>query len=143
MAIFLDTGDNEVDLSLVEELLAHARLVGQLGEVNDEVPADEANDDGNDTLEDEDPAPARQAGTEGHRSSRLSLGRAVMDTEPGSSLDTVTLEKREEVTEDAGEGRRQHADEEKDGVALLELVTLVPARQEVSLVSVSILQPLR
>lgn len=128
MAIFLDTGDNEVDLSLVEELLAHARLVGQLREVNDEVPTDEANDDGNDTLEDEDPAPARQAGTEGNRSSRLSLGRAVMDTEPGSSLDTVTLEKREEVTEDAGEGRRQHTDEEEDSVALLELVALVPAR---------------
>jgi hypothetical protein len=126
VAILLDTGDNKVDLSLVEELLAHTRLVGELREVNDEVPADETDDDGDDTLEDKNPAPASQPGAKGDRGRRLSLGGTMVNTKPWGSLNTVTLKKGEEVAENTREGRRQHADEEEDSVTLLELVALIP-----------------
>lgn len=106
MAVLLNTGDNEVNLSLVQELLAHARLVSKLGEVDDEVPSNQADDDSDDTLKDEDPPPASETGAKGDRSSGLGLGGTVVDTEPGSSLYTVTLKQGEQVAENAGEGGR-------------------------------------
>ena len=86
VAILLDAGNDEVDLGFVEELLAHAGLVGELGEVDDEIPSNQANGDCNDTLEDENPAPARETRAEGDGGCGLSLGGTVVNTEPGSSL---------------------------------------------------------
>lgn len=86
VAILFNAGDNEVDFLLVEELLAHTRLVGKLREVDNEIPSNETDNDGDNTLEDEDPAPARETGTERHRSGWCSLGGTAVNTKPGSSL---------------------------------------------------------
>jgi hypothetical protein len=58
MAIFLDTCDNEVDFWLGQELLlGFGGLRGELREVDDEVPTDQADDNGNHSLEYEYPPP--------------------------------------------------------------------------------------
>jgi hypothetical protein len=129
--VFLNAGNDVLRLLLGKEFLSEARLVGQLGEVDDEVPADQPNDDGENTLQNKDPPPTCQARAEGNGCVGCFLGRPVVDAEPLGCLDAVAAEKGEKVAEDSGEGRRQHADEVEHGVSLLELKALVPAREKV------------
>lgn len=132
MAILLNAGYDKVDFILVEELLLHlAWLSSQLGKVDDEVPADKTDGDGDNTLEDKYPAPASNTRTEANGCLWCLLGWAVVNTEPGGGLVTMAAEQREQVTQNSGEGGREHANEEEDGVALLEFESLVPAREEI------------
>lgn len=132
VSVLLNARNDEVNFLLVQEALLRLRGLGcELGEVDDEVPSDEADDDCDHTLQDEDPSPSRKTLTEVRNDLGVLLGGAIVVSEPWSSLDAVTLEKREEVAENAGESGRKHADEEEDGVALLEFESLVPAAEEV------------
>lgn len=130
MAVLFNASNHELGLGLSEELLSHARLVGKLGEVNDEVPANDTDEDGENTLKDEDSAPSTKTGAERDRSGGFSLSGTAVDTKPWGGLVTVTLKKGEEVSKDTREGRRKHANEEEDSVALLELESLVPNRED-------------
>jgi len=65
VTVFLNTCDNEVDFWLGQELLLGLRgLRGELREVNNEVPANQANDNSDYSLQNEDPAPPGESGTE-------------------------------------------------------------------------------
>jgi len=54
-----------------------------------------------------------------------------MSAHPIGCLITLALEEREEISKNAREGGRQHADHEEEGVSRLKLVALVPAGKEV------------
>jgi hypothetical protein len=74
-------------------------------EVDNEVPSDDANNNGDDTLHNEDPSPSSKTSTEVRHDLGVLLGGAEVLAQPGSSLNTVASEERKEVTENTGEGR--------------------------------------
>lgn len=130
LAVLFDPGDDEVRLLLGQELETAPSLRSMLGEVDDGHEANERDGAGENALHDEDPAPAGDAGELADGCIWLGLGWAVSLAQVVAGA--VGVEVHEAVREDARESGRHAADEEEDGVALLELVPGIPAREEVS-----------
>ena len=132
LTILLDTSNDEVGLLLVQEAQSERlALVGSvLWEIGDSESSDDCNYAGDQTLHNEDPSPACNALHDTRLECWVGLCWAVVLTVVLAKIsEAVHLE--EAICEDTRESRRQATDEVEHGVALLQIVSGVPARKEV------------
>jgi hypothetical protein len=104
VAIFFDSSNDKVDLRLSEEfLLRGGGLSSKLRKVDDEVPANQADRDCDDSLHDKDPAPSGKTWAEVRNDLWVLLGWSEVHAKPWSGLVAMALQEREEVAEDSRE----------------------------------------
>lgn len=77
MSVLFDSGDDEIGF-LSQEFLAETLLCSQFWEVDNIVPANESDSNGDGTLEDEDPSPASETRSKLSPGGGIGLGRAEM-----------------------------------------------------------------
>jgi hypothetical protein len=132
VAILLDPGADESSFSLAQERQRRLGAFGcKLGEVDDRDAADEADDDGDEALHDEDPAPACDAGHDTAGCGGVSFCRPVV-LAVGRSEIAEAIHVPKSVGKNTGECRAHATNEVEHGIALLELVARVPTREEIS-----------
>lgn len=119
VAVLFDPSTHESDLLLVEERQRSlGALSGELGKVDDGESANGSDDDGDEALHDEDPAPARDAGHDAAGSRGVRFGGAVVLAVVRAQV-AQAVHVPEAVGQDSREGRAHAADQVEDCVALL------------------------
>ena len=120
-SVGVDAGDNESDLTLVEEVPG---LLGLgVGERYEETVAHDSDKDSEDAFNDEDPSVASV--------SRSSQGYSGVSNSPPSTQTSQALHLHETESENTAKGRSDHAKEIEDRVSLSHVVANVPGRKQV------------